>query len=204
MLLPEKIGVVGFQGDVSEHIDILNSIRKRGGIDVEAVEVRKPEKLDGVSGIIIPGGESTTIYKLTQNYGIYDRIKAMANDGVPVMGTCAGLILISRETNDERVPGMGILDTEIKRNAYGRQINSFIENIIIDEIGEFQAVFIRAPVISSPGRSRVMARRGDEIVMVRQENIIGMTFHPELTRDTRIHEYFLGLMEREGYISSGR
>ena len=89
------------------------------------------------------------------------------------MGTCAGLILISRETNDERVPGMGILDTEIRRNAYGRQINSFIDNIKIDEIGDFQAVFIRAPVISSPGRSRVMARRGDEIVMVRQENANG-------------------------------
>lgn len=202
--MPERIGVVGFQGDVLEHMEILNSIRRKGGTDVEAVEIRKPEKLDGVSGIIIPGGESTTIYKLTHNYGIYDRIRSMANDGVPVMGTCAGLILISRETNDDRVPGMGILDTEIRRNAYGRQINSFIDNIKIDEIGDFQAVFIRAPVISSPGRSRVMARRGDEIVMVRQDNIIGMTFHPELTRDTRIHEYFLGIMEREGYISSGR
>lgn len=199
-----KIAVVGFQGDVSEHIDMLRRVSRSRGIQIDPVQARRPDDIVGSDGIIIPGGESTTIYKLTTQYGLYDSIVKEAKNGVPVMGTCAGLILISRETNDERVMGMGLLDTEIKRNAYGRQIDSFIENIEITGIGKFPAVFIRAPIISNPGNSTVMARRKDEIVMVKQENVLGLTFHPELTNDTRIHEYFIGIMEREGYISSGR
>ena len=201
--MSSKIGVVGFQGDVSEHISVINRISDRRGRVLEPVLVRRPEQLEGVSAIIIPGGESTTIYKLTRKYGLYDRIISMAKGGTPVMGTCAGLILISRNTNDDREEGMNNLDEDKDRKSYGRQIDSFMEEIEINGIGRFPAVFIRAPVISDPGEAMVMARRGDEIVMVRQKNVLGLTFHPELTADTRIHEYFINMVGGEGYTSSG-
>ncbi len=204
MLLPHKVAVVGFQGDVSEHVTILKRTFRKLEIDGEVVQARRAEDLSNASGIILPGGESTTIYKLTKQFGLYDEIRRLAMSGIPVMGTCAGLILISRETNDDRVKGMGLLDIEIERNAYGRQIDSFIEYIDIIGIGMFPAVFIRAPVISNPGAAKVMAKRKTEVVMVRQDNIIGLTFHPELTDDTRIHEYFISIVEGERYISTGR
>ncbi len=204
MLLPHKVAVVGFQGDVSEHVTMLKRTFRKLEIDGEVVQARRAEDLSNASGIILPGGESTTIYKLTKQFGLYDEIRRLAMSGIPVMGTCAGLILISRETNDDRVKGMGLLDIEIERNAYGRQIDSFIEYIDIIGIGMFPAVFIRAPVISNPGAAKVMAKRKTEVVMVRQDNIIGLTFHPELTDDTRIHEYFISIVEGERYISTGR
>ena len=204
MLLPHKVAVVGFQGDVSEHVTMLKRTFRKLEIDGEVVQARRAEDLSNASGIILPGGESTTIYKLTKQFGLYDEIRRLAMSGIPVMGTCAGLILISRETNDDRVKGMGLLDIEIERNAYGRQIDSFIEYIDIIGIGMFPAVFIRAPVISNPGAAKVMAKRKKEVVMVRQDNIIGLTFHPELTDDTRIHEYFISIVEGERYISTGR
>ena len=197
-----KIGVLGYQGDVEEHISTINSMSgpKR---KVSGIRITKRSELDVCDGLIIPGGESTTIYKLIIEYGLYDYIKEKAVNGFPVMGTCAGLIIISAETGDDRVRGMGIIDISIVRNAYGRQIDSFIKTIDIKGIGNFPAVFIRAPVIQSPGSADVLAYEGEKPVMVRKGNVLGMTFHPELTGKTNIHEYFMHMIEGERYTSTG-
>lgn len=197
------IGIVGFQGDVSEHSDMLEMLSKKKGLDIEVRLIRKEEDLNGIQGLIIPGGESTTIFKLLKQYSIYDKVKERIKEGLPVMGTCAGIIILSKKTNDERVGGMGVLDVSISRNAYGRQIDSFIDDIDIEGIGKFTAVFIRAPVIESSGEVEVLAEYRGKAVMVRSGKIMGLTFHPELTKDYRIHEMFIGLIEGEGYISTG-
>lgn len=197
------IGVIGFQGDVSEHVDILKKIKKSGKFDVDVREIRRKEDLEGVSGLIIPGGESTTIYKLIKQYGIFDEIINKAKAGIPVMGTCAGIIILSSETNDERVEGMGLLDIVIERNAYGRQVNSFIDDVEIRGIGKYKAVFIRAPIIEKCGNVDVISKYKDDPIMVRNNNVLGLTFHPELTEDTKIHEYFLKMVGGEGSISIG-
>lgn len=197
------IGIVGFQGDVSEHADALRKISKKRDMELKIVDVRKKDQLNDLDGIIIPGGESTTIYKLLKMYDLYDEIKARVKGGLPVMGTCAGLILISSVTNDPRVQGLGLIDAVIERNAYGRQINSFMEEISIKDIGKYMAVFIRAPVISDPGTTEILATHGGKAVMVRKGNVLGLTFHPELTKDTRVHEYFIDMIGGGGYTSSG-
>ncbi|WP_393971335.1 pyridoxal 5'-phosphate synthase glutaminase subunit PdxT [Oxyplasma meridianum] len=197
-----KIGVLGYQGDVEEHISTINSISKPDR-NVRGMRVTKRSEIDACDGLIIPGGESTTIYKLILEYGLYDYIKEKAVDGFPVMGTCAGLIILAAETGDDRVRGMGAVDVSIRRNAYGRQINSFIKEINIKGIGSFPAVFIRAPVIDSAGTADVLSYDDEKPVMVRRGNVIGMTFHPELTGKTNIHEYFLHIIEGERSTSTG-
>ena len=197
------IGVIGFQGDVSGHIDILRKINRYGKFDVEVREIRRKEDLEGISGLIIPGGESTTIYKLIRQYGIYEEIMQKVREGMPVMGTCAGIILLSSETGDERVKGMGLLDIVIERNAYGRQVNSFIDDVEIKGVGKYKAVFIRAPVIEKCGKVDIISSYRDDPVMVRNNNVLGLTFHPELTGDTRVHEYFLRMIGGEGSVSTG-
>ena len=197
-----KIGVLGFQGDVEEHISTLNSLSRQGK-KVHGMRVTKISDVEMCDALIIPGGESTTIYKLIMEYGLYDVIKEKAKDGFPIMGTCAGLIIISSETGDSRVKGMNIIDVSIKRNAYGRQINSFIKNISIKDIGDFPAVFIRAPIIESPGTTEVLGYDDGKPVIIRKGNVLGMTFHPELTGKTNIHEYFMNMIEGEGYTSTG-
>ena len=189
-----KIGVLGFQGDVQEHVNSLKRVLEQLGGSVTLI--KKAEDLDSISGLVIPGGESTTIFKLISMYGIYDKIVQLGRSGLPIMGTCAGLIILSSNTNDERVKGMGLLDVEITRNSYGRQINSFMDSVEINGIGKFPAVFIRAPVISKVGNVEVMAYHNNNPVMVRDGNILGLTFHPELTGDLRIHEYFVHMGER--------
>lgn len=200
-----NIAVVGYQGDVEEHLEILNSIKSKV-FDLNPYRVRSTESLKNANGVVIPGGESTTIYKLTKEYGLYDMIIEMARSGVPVMGTCAGIILLSRETNDTRVQGMNLLNVSIERNGYGRQGDSFQKMISVKGVGDVNAVFIRAPVIKSTDENvEILAYEGNRPVMVKQENILGMTFHPELTEDTRIHEFFLSMIkEREGYTSQGK
>ena len=193
-----KIGIVGFQGDVSEHAEILRNIAKKRTQEIEVVNVRKKEQLEGLDGLIIPGGESTTIYKLLKTYSLFDEIREMGRKGFPVMGTCAGLILISSVTNDPRVEGLGLIDAEVERNAYGRQINSFMAEVSIKGIGDYLAVFIRAPAVSNPGTAEVLAEHEGKIVMVRKGKVLGLAFHPELTKDTRVHEYFLMMIEGEG------
>ncbi len=197
------IGIIGFQGDVSEHADLIRQISRKSGQEIRIIDVRKKDQLKGLGGLIIPGGESTTIFKLLEMYDLYDEIRSMAKAGLPVMGTCAGLILISSETNDPRVKGMGLIDTTIERNAYGRQIDSFMDEITIKGIGKYMAVFIRAPVISDAGTSKILASHDGKIVMVRKGNILGLTFHPELTKDTRVHEYFISMIGGGGSASSG-
>lgn len=198
-----KIGIVGFQGDVSEHSDILKSIAKKKNVTIEIVNVRKKEQLNGLDGLIIPGGESTTIYKLLKMYDLFDEIKRLGNGGLPIMGTCAGLILLSSVKNDPKVEGLELLDSKVERNAYGRQIDSFMEELSIKGIGKYVAVFIRAPAISDPGSAEVLAELDGRIVMVRKQNILGLSFHPELTKDTRVHEYFLMIIGGGGYTSTG-
>ncbi|MHB8361729.1 MAG: pyridoxal 5'-phosphate synthase glutaminase subunit PdxT [Thermoplasmataceae archaeon] len=197
-----KIGIIGFQGDVQEHLEMFHRISERGkNISIELI--RKEKALDNIDGLVIPGGESTTIYKLIKEYNIYDKIKEKFKEGFPVMGTCAGLIIISKNTNDPRVEGMGLLDSEILRNGYGRQGESFIDNVNVEGIGTFKGVFIRAPIIKNIGNSKVLAFYKNLPVLIHSRYALGMTFHPELTEDIRIHEMFLQMIGGEGYISTG-
>lgn len=190
-----EIGVIGYQGDVEEHINILRKIAHVRKNQIK--KIKTTSDLKRVSGIIIPGGESTTIYKLMKENDLIDEIKGMVRDGVPLMGTCAGLILISRETNDNRVEGMNLIDVEIQRNGYGRQKDSFSKIIEVKDIGEFEAVFIRAPRIKNAKNCEIMASLENEPVFVRDKNVLGLTFHPELTNNTKIHEYFIDMVKRE-------
>lgn len=201
--MPLTIGIIGFQGDVSEHAELLKKAANKLGQEVTVKEIRSRAQLDSVDAIIIPGGESTTMYKLLKLYSMYDRIRELAENGLPVMGTCAGLILIASKTNDERVTGMELLDIEVERNAYGRQIDSFMDDIEIKGIGKYKAIFIRAPIIALPGNAEVLAEHHGKPVMVKKGKVLGLTFHPELTKDTRVHEYFIKMVEGEGYASSG-
>ncbi|MCL4342364.1 MAG: pyridoxal 5'-phosphate synthase glutaminase subunit PdxT [Candidatus Thermoplasmatota archaeon] len=197
-----NIGIIGYQGDVSEHVEILHKLSGESRRDIDPVLIREKKSLKSIAGLIIPGGESTTIYKLLKDFDLFDSIKLMVSRGLHVMGTCAGLILISKDDPASRVRGMGILDVSIKRNAYGRQIDSFTDYIDIEGIGKFNAVFIRAPVIERVGNVLVLAKHRGLPVMVRSEKVIGLTFHPELTGDTRVHEYFIETIGREGYAST--
>lgn len=201
--MPLTIGIIGFQGDVSEHAELLKKAANKLGQEVTIKEIRSRAQLDSVDAIIIPGGESTTMYKLLKLYSMHDRIRELAENGLPVMGTCAGLILIASKTNDERVTGMELLDIEVERNAYGRQIDSFMDDIEIKGIGKYKAIFIRAPIIALPGNAEVLAEHHGKPVMVKKGKVLGLTFHPELTKDTRVHEYFIKMVEGEGYASSG-
>ncbi|CAB49707.1 pyridoxal 5'-phosphate synthase glutaminase subunit PdxT [Pyrococcus abyssi] len=191
-----KVGVIGLQGDVSEHIDATNLALKKLGVSGEAIWLKKPEQLKEVSAIIIPGGESTTISRLMQKTGLFEPVKKLIEDGLPVMGTCAGLIMLSREvlgaTPEQRF--LEVLDVRVNRNAYGRQVDSFEAPVRLSFDDEpFIGVFIRAPRIVELLSDRVkpLAWLEDRVVGVEQDNIIGLEFHPELTDDTRVHEYFL-------------
>ncbi|MFA4647301.1 pyridoxal 5'-phosphate synthase glutaminase subunit PdxT [Pyrococcus kukulkanii] len=191
-----KVGVIGVQGDVSEHIDATKRAMKNLGVSGEPIWLRKPEQLKEISAIIIPGGESTTISRLMQRTGLFEPVKKLIEDGLPVMGTCAGLIMLSKEvigaTPEQKF--LKILDVKVNRNAYGRQVDSFEAPVKLSFDDEpFIGVFIRAPRILELLSDKVkpLAWLEDRVVGVEQDNIIGLEFHPELTDDTRIHEYFL-------------
>lgn len=182
-----KIGVLSLQGAVREHLKLLKSL------GAEAVEVKYPRELGDLDGLILPGGESTTMTKLIRKYHFAQPIKDFARDKA-VFGTCAGLILISSESHDKRVLDLDIIDLEVDRNAYGTQLDSFETELDIPAIGEpaYHAVFIRAPKISAVGKDvEVLATHNNEPVLVRQGRILGASFHPELTLDHRIHQFFL-------------
>jgi len=190
-----KIGVLALQGDFAEHMALLRRI------GAQAQEVRLPAELDGLDGLIIPGGESTTIGKLAVSYGLLEPIRAMAQAGRPVWGTCAGMILLAREALDG-VPGqplLGLLDIRVVRNGFGRQVDSFESDLEVPALGSppFRAVFIRAPYVRECGSQvEVLAALEDgRIVAVRQGNLLGTAFHPELTDDERFHRYFLEMAE---------
>jgi len=191
-----KVGVVGLQGDVGEHIEASKKALENLGLTGEVIWLRKPEQLDGISAIIIPGGESTTISRLMVRNGLFEPLKRLGEEGLPIMGTCAGLIMLSKEvigaTSEQKF--LELLDVRVNRNAYGRQVDSFEAPIKLAFSDEpFPGVFIRAPRIVELLSDRVkpIAWLGDRVVGVEEENIIGLEFHPELTDDTRVHEYFL-------------
>jgi 5'-phosphate synthase pdxT subunit len=182
-----KIGVLALQGAFREHIEILNKL------GIEGVEVRKKMDLRDIDGIILPGGESTTMGKLLIDLGIMDTLKAMIEDGFPVFGTCAGMILLAKSlANDEKVH-LGIMDIIVKRNAYGRQLGSFNCKAPVKGIGEdVEMVFIRAPYIEACGDGiEVLSRIDGNIVAARHGNILVTSFHPELTSDYRMHQFFI-------------
>ncbi|MGQ9788735.1 MAG: pyridoxal 5'-phosphate synthase glutaminase subunit PdxT [Candidatus Hadarchaeaceae archaeon] len=199
-----KIGVVGLQGAVSEHIEAVKRALVVSGFQGEAMWIARPQQLAEVDGIIIPGGESTTIGKLMKITEIFDGVKALAESGVPILGTCAGMIVLAKR-GDEQVmrtkqPLLGLIDISVVRNAFGRQRDSFEADISIPMLGEkpFRGVFIRAPAVKETwGDVEVIAEFMGKIVGVKQRNIIAVAFHPELANDTRLHEYFL-MMCRSG------
>ncbi len=180
-----RIGVLALQGAVREHV---NAIRDVGA---EPVEVRLPRDLVDLDAIILPGGESTTMRKLIDTYGLREPIAALARRGAPMLGTCAGMILLSRRITDGDEPVFGLLDVEVRRNAYGRQLDSFEADLDVPALGDepLHGVFIRAPVVTDVGpEAEVLARDPDgQPVAVRQGCVIATSFHPELTPDRRIH-----------------
>ena len=199
-----KIGVLALQGDFAEHIAMLHTL------GAETVEVRHPEQLAGLDGLVIPGGESTAIGKLAELYGLKGPIAALAQQGLPIYGTCAGMIMLSRDIGDTAalIEGrpqslFGVMDVKVRRNAFGRAIDSFETAALIPALGEppFPMVFIRAPYIESVGRDvEVLAKLAEEdapIVAAQQRNLLVSAFHPELTEDTRFHAYFLKMVEEQ-------
>ncbi len=167
---------------------------------IDAVDVRRPEQLDEVDALIIPGGESTTIGKLAAQYGIIPELRERVEEGMPVWGTCAGAIFLAKDVPAHPHPLAGLMDMTVERNAFGRQVDSFEADLEIPAIGErpFHAVFIRAPLIARVGPGvEVLARLTDgTIVAAREGRLMATSFHPELTRDVRLHELFLSLGDR--------
>ncbi|MGC9123124.1 MAG: pyridoxal 5'-phosphate synthase glutaminase subunit PdxT [Thermoplasmata archaeon] len=189
-------GVLDIQGDVSEHFRMLEIAMKNRNVDGQVISVRNKEDLETLSGIIIPGGESTTLYNISKRKGIYDKIVEMVSKNrLRVMGTCAGAILISKNTNDSRVVGMGLMDFDVSRNAYGRQYNSFEAYIKIKNIDDnFHAIFIRAPKIIRVGNNLdVLGYFNTDPVIITDGKHLALTFHPELSNNSKIHEYFVSL-----------
>jgi pyridoxal 5'-phosphate synthase pdxT subunit len=189
-----KIGVLALQGDVIEHVKMLR------GLGVEAMEVRTPEDLAKVDALIIPGGESTTIGKLAVEYGLDRAIPARVRDGMPVYGTCAGMIALSKEARGGEPPLLRLMNITVRRNAYGRQVDSFETDLEIPALGgpPLHAVFIRAPVIENVGPNvEVLASLGGKPVLARQGNMLVSAFHPELTADDRVHRYFVEMLKKK-------
>ncbi len=191
-----KIGVLALQGDFAEHIAMLKRL------NVEAMEVRLPEQLKGLDGLIIPGGESTTIGKLAVAYHLMDPLKEFGQRHA-IWGTCAGAIFLSKDVSRDQ-PLLGLMDIKVERNAFGRQVDSFEEDLDVPELKQatnsnedYHAVFIRAPIIESvSGDAKVLAAVPDgRIVAAQQGHLLATSFHPELTNDTRFHEYFLSLVD---------
>ncbi len=160
----------------------------------EAVEVRKPSGLQGIDALVIPGGESTSIGKLMQDFGLMEPIRGMAKEGLPIFGTCAGAILLAKELSEGEQPLLGLMDIRVRRNAYGRQVDSFEADLEIPLLGPtpFRGVFIRAPLIEDVwGGAEALGRYRGGIVLARQGKLLAATFHPELTDDLRLHRFFL-------------
>jgi 5'-phosphate synthase pdxT subunit len=196
------IGILALQGDFKEHKDILESI---GGCSV--VEIRLPDQLTTIDGLIIPGGESTTISKLIHNYGFVSKLKDFHKSGSPIWGTCAGMIVIAKEASSLAPwAPLNFLDISITRNGYGRQLDSFQTNIKIDKMKpteDYPGIFIRAPKISHIGsKIKVLARLNNNPVAVQEGNVLATSFHPELTNDKRFHEMFLTLVTQRSRIEN--
>lgn len=188
-----KIGVLDLQGAVREHVNLLEEC------GCEVIRIKTVEQLANIDGLVMPGGESTTIGKLMVKYGFVDAILAKAQQGMPIYGTCAGMILLAKNLVNNQQPLLSLMDITVQRNGFGRQINSFEADLVIEQIGEpFRAVFIRAPYIHSVDKDdvQVLAKFENKIVMARQANYLVSAFHPELTNDKRIHQYFLNMIKK--------
>lgn len=185
-----KIGVLAVQGAFIEHEHIIEKIGH------EIVEIRQRKDLDSIDGIILPGGESTVQGQLLNKLDMMSDIRSMINNGLPVLATCAGLILLASHIADDTTVHIGTLPVTVRRNAYGRQLSSFITNADIKGIGSYPMTFIRAPYIESiTDGVEVLATIDNHIVAAKYKNQLGLAFHPELTNDTRIHEYFLAMVK---------
>ena len=188
-----KIGILSFQGGVIEHIKHIKALNS------SAVEIKNPDQLDDIDGIILPGGESTTIGKLLKDTNMMIPLREKILNGLPVWGTCAGMILLAKNIENDEKAHMQVMDITVKRNAYGSQINSFLTYKKIDGIcsEKIPLVFIRAPYITEIGSDvNVLCRVDDNIVAVRQKNMLATSFHPELTDNFQFHKYFIGICEK--------
>jgi 5'-phosphate synthase pdxT subunit len=196
------VGVLSIQGDVQENILSAKSAIDELGLDGNVVDVRTPEEISQLDGLIIPGGESTTIGQLSLVNGSLKVLKEKIQSGMPVLGICAGMIMLSNTANDRIVgktdqPLLDILDIKLERNSFGRQKESFESDISMDSINipKFNGVFIRAPSVSDVGSDvEVLSKFNERIVAVKKGNVIGTAFHPELTEDTALHKYFINLV----------
>ena len=194
-----RVGVLALQGAIEEHVSMTKLAFKSLNIKGEILWVKKLEHLEEIQGLIIPGGESTVMGRLLENSGLLEAIKKFANDDRPIFGTCSGMVLLAKEVYDRVVgktgqPTLKLLEITVERNAFGRQGESFEENLDIPVLGEkkFRGVFIRSPIVQSFGdKVKPICRLNGRIVAVQQHNILATSFHPELTDDTRFHEFFL-------------
>ncbi len=186
-----KVGVLALQGAVREHIRQIQSL------GCEAIEVKTLDDLSGLNGLVLPGGESTTMRKLLDRYDLLNPIRSLAKRGIPIFGTCAGLILLAKEIVNYEEAHLGLMDIVIERNSFGRQVDSFEVGLPIKGVdNEIPAVFIRAPHILSVGPNvEVLAKYDGRIVLAKEGQYLGCSFHPELTEDTRLMQYFIDMVE---------
>lgn len=199
------VGVLSIQGDVHENILSLNAAIDDLEIDAKAVEVKTPDEISLLDGLIIPGGESTTIGHLSLTNGSLKVLKEKIENGMPTLGICAGMIMLSKTASDRTVgktnqPLLEILDITLERNSFGRQKQSFEAGVSLDSINisKFNGVFIRAPSVSNVGSDvEVLSKFNEKIVAVKKGNVIGTSFHPELTSDVSLHKYFVGLVQKQ-------
>ncbi|CAG1004324.1 MAG: pyridoxal 5'-phosphate synthase glutaminase subunit PdxT [Candidatus Methanoperedens sp.] len=195
-----RIGVIAIQGNVEEHVNALGNALLKADLQAEVIKIKHKGSVNSCDALILPGGESTTLGRLLKREGIASEIKTAANSGIPIMGTCAGLVLLAKY-GDEQVEKtgqslLGIMDIQVNRNAFGRQKESFETMIDFDGFDKpFNAIFIRAPSITGcTNKVEILSKYNDQIVAARQENILALAFHPELTDDYRIHHYFLKMI----------
>jgi 5'-phosphate synthase pdxT subunit len=195
-----KIGILSIQGDIEENVNATKEALKQLDIPGEIINVKDHDEIQDIDGLIIPGGESTVISTLISlRPSTWELLKNKINEGLPVMGTCAGLIMLSKEAKDKTIGKtrqklLESLDISVERNAFGRQHESFETDLEIPAIGEkpFRAIFIRGPIIKEIGKDvEILAKYNNKIVAVKQNNLIGTSFHPELTEDFRLHSYFI-------------
>jgi len=190
-----RIGVIALQGDVSEHVQAMQKALQGRG---EVLEVRKPGQIAQCDGLVLPGGESTTIFRQLESSGMTEELTRAAWSGVPILATCAGLVLVSREIDGfSKVKPLGLMDIKIGRNAFGPQRESFEADLKVEGFDlPYRAVFIRAPAIVDAGEDvQVLARVGEAVVAARQKRLLALAFHPELTGDMRFHQIFLKMLE---------
>lgn len=189
-----KVGVLGLQGDFREHARALD------GAGATPVVVKTPDALAGVDAVVLPGGESTTIGKLLHRFELLEPLQERVSSGMPLYGTCAGLILMAKEIEgrEDAPHRLGVMDVAVRRNAYGRQVDSFETDLDVEGLdGPYRAVFIRAPVVERTGEGvEVLASVDGTPVLVRQGHMLASTFHPEMTGDNRVHSMFVGMVRR--------